>query len=124
MENTRRLKAFRDSLSIDTAAELQQIFKLKRKPKRLEAIDVAHISGTGYVTAAAVFIKGSTARNEYFYERSNGPSELAALGEFAGKFYSQPKTALDILLIDGGQPQLNAASKCCRVIESSRSFPP
>jgi Nuclease subunit of the excinuclease complex len=94
----------------DLMAELKRAFALPRIPRRITAIDVAHISGTNQVAAAIVWANGKNISNAAEYYLSDSSSELETLGEFV-KVWSvrrSPETA-ELLLIDGGRSQLNAA---------------
>jgi excinuclease ABC subunit C len=107
--------------------EIQEVLALPQAPLRIEAIDVSHLSGTGVVGAVVVFEDGAPRPGEYrtfaisqegarddtsamheivarrFRPRANGESEESRRRAFA---YSP-----NLLVIDGGSPQVDAAMR-------------
>jgi excinuclease ABC subunit C len=84
-------------------------------PRRIEAFDISHIGGTDTVASMVVFSDGVPNRDEYrrFKMRAPGNDDVLHMKEvisrrFSPKHLSEwPKP--DLLLIDGGKPQLNGA---------------
>lgn len=103
-------------------AEIKQIFNLKKTPKRIEAFDVAHISGTNSVGANIVWENGKFLADEYRFWLLDETSELKTLEESINLRFLQKENAPDLLLIDGGNSQLNAALKALKNLEN-RNFP-
>jgi excinuclease ABC subunit C len=95
----------------DTSRTIQASFGLNQKPKRIEAIDVAHISGTGLVGAASVWSDGRFSKNDYGFSMSRSTGEVSAIGEFVIERFKDKSIVPDLLLIDGGKSQLNSALK-------------
>jgi len=98
----------------DIQNELIKEFNLKYQPKRIECFDVAHISGTNFVAAKAVWANGEFLANEYqfwFFEENN---ELKMLEKGIEKSFEENKKTPDLVLVDGGKPQLNAALNVLR----------
>lgn len=91
--------------------QLRSGFSLPRKPQRIEAFDVAHISGTDFVGAKAVWEDGKFLAGEYEFWFSNQTSEIAALAETVLKRFVKTGTPADLILIDGGKSQLKAVMK-------------
>ena len=89
--------------------ELKRMFGLKRSPGRVECFDVAHISGTDFVAAWSVWIKGHFVGSEYGIRVSREVSELASLAE-AVEFRLAGVPLPDLIVLDGGRPQLGAVS--------------
>jgi excinuclease ABC subunit C len=99
--------------------ELQDALQLPGFPYRIEAYDISNIQGTETVAAMVVFEGGQPKKSDYrkFKIRSvEGPDDFAAMREtlrrrlergIAGdtRFGELP----DLILIDGGKGQLNAA---------------
>ena len=81
--------------------------------EKIEAYDVSHISGANGVASCIVFSK--TGPNKKDYRLFNIPNDLS--GNDTGslkhvlerriKYFSDPKTKPDLLLVDGGKSQLN-----------------
>ena len=95
----------------DLQKRLRRIFNLGVIPKRIEAFDVAHISGTNPVGANAVWESGKFIAAEYRFWFFDETSELETLQKSIFARFSENKNAPDLLLIDGGSSQLNAAIK-------------
>lgn len=88
---------------------------LKGVPRRIEAYDISHLSGTDNVASMVVFVDGVPARDEYrrFKMRLRGNNDFAHMREVISRRFSE-KNLLewgkpDLLLIDGGKGQLGAA---------------
>lgn len=106
-------------------AEIQDEFKvelgLKQTVKRIEAFDVAHISGTGFVAGKSVWESGKFLVNEYEFWFLDEKSELKALEKGIAQRFRDEKKLPDLILIDGGKSQLNAALKAVENL-SDRQF--
>lgn len=84
---------------------------------RLEAYDVAHLSGQNAVGVMVVFLDGQPAKNEYRRFKLKGVdgklnNDIASLKEILVrrlKHTEWPKA--DLIVVDGGQAQLNIAQK-------------
>jgi excinuclease ABC subunit C len=84
-------------------------------PRRIEAYDISHLGGTDNVASMVVFSDGVPNRDEYrrFKMRLAGNNDVGHMTEVLQRRFSPkhleewPKP--DLLLIDGGQPQLAAA---------------
>lgn len=95
----------------DLQKEIKRIFKLKSAPKRIEAFDVAHISGTNPVGANAVWENGKFVAAEYKFWFFDETSELETLQNSIAARFASGKNQPDLLLIDGGNSQLKATLK-------------
>ncbi|MBV9241683.1 MAG: hypothetical protein JO314_06735, partial [Acidobacteria bacterium] len=91
--------------------ELKKKFGLMKKPLRVEAFDVAHISGTGFVAASAVWDNGRFLSADYEFEISKEKSELASLAAYVESHVLASPRPPDLVLLDGGKPQMNAVLK-------------
>ncbi len=105
----KKIKPVPDLSEIRT--ELKNMFDLSGKINRIVAFDVAHIAGTNFVAAKAVWESGKFLANEYEFWLSDEKSELAALEQGIKKGIKSNKNLPDLVLIDGGKPQLSAAFK-------------
>jgi excinuclease ABC subunit C len=108
-------REFLDISKDKALSDLQQLFMLPKIPARIEGYDISHMGGSEVVASMVVFTNGVSDRAQYrkfktkkdrnddtgnMYEtifRRLSPKNLAAWG------------APDLLLIDGGKGQLNAA---------------
>lgn len=104
----------------ETQNELAAEFALKRKPKRIEAFDVAHISGTDFVAAKSVWEDGKFLIDEYRFWLLAEKSELEALEKGIVESFAEKKRSPDLILIDGGKTHLNAALKAVRHLKNRR----
>ncbi|MBP9855642.1 MAG: GIY-YIG nuclease family protein [Candidatus Omnitrophica bacterium] len=79
---------------------------------RIEGYDISNISGTSAVGSMVVFVDGVPAKEQYkkFRIRTiDTPNDTGMLREVIDRRLSHPEWPLpDILLIDGGAPQVNA----------------
>ncbi len=93
----------------DIQKELVKEFNLKCPPKRIECFDVAHISGTNFVAAKAVWANGEFLASEYQFWVFEENNELKMLEKGIEKSFETNEKMPGLVLIDGGKPQLNAA---------------
>jgi excinuclease ABC subunit C len=83
-------------------------------PRRIEAFDISHLGGVDNVASMVVFTDGVPNRDDYrrFKMNLTGNDDYAHMREVIARRFG-PKHATewpkpDLLLIDGGQPQLSA----------------
>ena len=112
--------------------DLKNSLNLDRLPERIEAFDISHFHGQATVASQIVFINGKPAKHLYrLYNiecvKNDSDSEQGNINDYAAirevirrrmmGIYCQDENEdnqlymPDILLIDGGKGQLNAASK-------------
>jgi excinuclease ABC subunit C len=113
----RAARLSRDEIELDIAKpdasakaisyDLKGLFDLKRAPRHIECFDVAHISARGFVAAWSTWIDGHFVGGKYGFLISRGASELAALAD-AVAFRLSGADRPDLVLLDGGKPQMNA----------------
>jgi excinuclease ABC subunit C len=97
--------------------ELQNILTLPRPPQRIEAFDISNLGSDFAVGSMVVFEVGEPAKGEYRRFRIRmveGQNDVAMMREVVSRRYfravQQQEDALpDLILIDGGKGQLNAA---------------
>lgn len=88
-------------------AEIKKILNLRRRPKSIEAFDVAHLANTDFITASVVWENGEIRREKSLYWKIDAENELQAMAEGVKKRLENSETP-DVILIDGGRGQLNA----------------
>ncbi len=110
-------------------AGLQKIFKLPTPPRRIEGVDIAHLSGEETVASLVQFIDGLPFKPGYkrFKIRGvEGVDDFASIREVVSRRFSrlarEGESFPDILLVDGGLGQLNAALEALRTIGVSPPF--
>ncbi|HLM00235.1 MAG TPA: hypothetical protein VK400_04205, partial [Pyrinomonadaceae bacterium] len=99
------------------AAELKEIFSLKNEPRKIECFDVAHLAGEEIVAARVVGKDGGLADDEQIVWHFENLSETESLAESVRerlKLLPSRADLPDLILLDGGKPQLNAAKKVLR----------
>jgi excinuclease ABC subunit C len=94
--------------------ELKDLFALSVLYHRITAIDVSHISGTDQAAASVTWEDGRMAADSGDYMLAEDASETAALAALVARRYADPATS-ELVLIDGGRSQLNAAVKALPV---------
>lgn len=144
------LKSLRAQWQADThkqeqsLAELQEAFKLKSPPNRIECYDISNTQGVATVGSMVVFTQGVPDKKLYrrFNIRSvTGPDDFASMEEAltrrfkrwqaAQEMAGQPKPKKDasfsflpdLLIVDGGKGQLSRAVQVLESFELSEKIP-
>ena len=106
-------------------SEIQQALQLPQSPLRIECIDVSHISGTQVVASLVVFEDGLPNKREYRHFIIENPrDDTASIAEVVARRFSagsksNTRYQPSLLVIDGGLPQVNAASRA--LLDSTNS---
>jgi excinuclease ABC subunit C len=119
-----RIKHLSDEMKITAAlTELAEALELPRMPRRIECFDISNIQGTNPVASMVVFVDGRPARKEYrkFTIKSvEGANDFAMMAEVIRRRFRRAREAAsdddgkwadlpDLVIVDGGKGQLNAA---------------
>jgi excinuclease ABC subunit C len=109
-------------------ADLQELLGLGATPKRIEGYDISHMGGTNVVASMVVFTNGVSDRAEYrkFKTRIEQNDDFYNMNETIQRRFS-PKNLQawgipDLVLIDGGKGQLEAALRARDQRQSSVPF--
>jgi len=94
--------------------ELQEVLGLPEPPRRIEAYDISNISGTLAVGSQVVWEDGKakkSAYKRYKIKTVDGPDDFAMMAEVIRRRLqkAQEMALPDLILLDGGRGQLNAA---------------
>ncbi len=99
--------------------ELQEALGLRVPPRRIEAYDISNISGTLAVGSQVVWEDGKakkSAYKRYKIRTVEGPDDFAMMAEVLRRRLqkAQQMPLPDLILLDGGRGQLNAALSAAR----------
>ena len=104
--------------------DLKQFLSLDRLPRRIECFDNSNIQGSDPVASMVCFVDGQPRKSEYkrFKIRTvTGADDFASMKEIVMRRYKRIKKEKqqppDLILIDGGKGQLNAALEALREID-------
>ena len=110
-------------------AGLQKVFKLTAVPRTIEGCDIAHLGGGETVASLVQFIDGLPFKHgykRYKIKTVEGIDDFASIREVVsrrlGRLHAEGAAFPDILLIDGGKGQLNAALEAMRVLGVAPPF--
>lgn len=99
--------------TIGAVEELKNFLNLPRLPRRIECFDISHIQGAETVASMVVFVNGLPDKKSYrrFKIRSTEgkPDDFLSMREVTSRRYSATDNLPDLIVIDGGIGQLNAA---------------
>ncbi|MCA9266716.1 MAG: excinuclease ABC subunit UvrC, partial [Planctomycetales bacterium] len=95
---------------------LQKVLKLSKLPRIIEGVDIAHLSGNETVASLVQFIDGLPFKpgyRRYRIKDVKGIDDFRSIHEVVSRRYrrliDRQEAFPDLLLIDGGKGQLNAA---------------
>ncbi|MDB4913584.1 MAG: UvrABC system protein [Gemmatimonadetes bacterium] len=107
----------------DPVYELQRQLGLQKVPRSFVCFDISHAQGTDTVASCVWFQNGRPYRAEYrkFKVKTvEGIDDFASMNEVVGRYFQrrlEEKRALpDLVLIDGGKGQLNAAADAMKAL--------
>ena len=102
---------------------LQQALGMKNLPRRIECFDNSNTQGEEPVAAMSCFIDGKPAKKEYRHfniKTGVGADDFASMEEVIYRRYhrllEEEKPLPDLVVIDGGKGQLNAAWKAIQTL--------
>ncbi|HEY1403278.1 MAG TPA: helix-hairpin-helix domain-containing protein, partial [Pyrinomonadaceae bacterium] len=104
--------------------ELQETLELPRFPARIESFDISNISGAENVAAMVVCENGKMNRAEgrrFRIKTVEGSNDVASMREAVARRYrrqlEEDNPLPDLVMIDGGKGQLNAAADAMRELD-------
>lgn len=119
-----RIKYLSDEMKVTAAlTELADALELPRMPRRIECFDISNIQGANPVASMVVFVDGRPARKEYrkfTIKTVLGANDFAMMAEVISRRFRRAKESdgdengkwadlPDLVIVDGGKGQLNAA---------------
>jgi excinuclease ABC subunit C len=108
----------REALNISkdhALSEINDLFRLPKPPRCIEAYDISHLQGTDTVASMVVFVSGVADKSSYrkFKLRLKGNNDFAHMQETIARRFSQKNIRKwplpDLIIIDGGKGQLSSA---------------
>jgi excinuclease ABC subunit C len=113
-----------DERAGDPTYELQRQLGLQKVPRAFVCFDISHAQGTDTVASMVWFQNGRPNRAEYRKFKVNtveGIDDFASMNEVVGRYFKrrleEAKPLPDLVVIDGGKGQLNAAADAMRALE-------
>lgn len=114
-----------DGRTLELLTKLQEELSLTCLPRRMECFDISNIQGTNNVASMVVFEDGQAKKSDYrtFKIRSveGEPNDFASMKEVIGRRFArlrqENKPLPDLVIIDGGKGQLNAALEALAELE-------
>ena len=101
--------------------KLYRLLNLKNYPRKIECFDISNTQGTNPVASMAVSIEGRPSKKDYRKFKitcKDTPDDFSMMREVIERRYSKLKDSEfpDIILIDGGIGQINAAGEILKKI--------
>lgn len=116
LEEAKAVSEETESRAGEPVYELQRQLGLQRVPRGMICFDISHTHGTDTVASCIWFQNGRPQRGEYrkFKVQSvDGIDDFASMREVVGRYFrrraEEEKPFPDLVVIDGGKGQLNAA---------------
>ena len=112
-----KLKEKKYSVVSKEIEDLMKILKLKKPPVRMEAFDISNIMGEYAVGSSVLFVNGKPRKSGYLHYKIRtvkGINDVAMMKEVISRrlkriIEKKDREKPDLLVIDGGEGQLNAA---------------
>jgi excinuclease ABC subunit C len=120
------MNLLRKTIKPNPLKELQRLFNLDSLPKNIEGIDVSNTGGKESVGSVVVFKGGRPSKKDYRKFRIKtveGSDDIRSVQEIVLRRYKKLAESdiplPELILIDGGKGQLNAAQKILRNLNLS-----
>jgi excinuclease ABC subunit C len=98
--------------------ELKKILQLEKIPRKIECFDIATLNGKFNTAAMSVFVDGNPERSlyrQFNVEGEGHPDDYSMMKEIMARRYQrlqiEKQDFPDLILLDGGKGQLNAAAE-------------
>jgi excinuclease ABC subunit C len=101
--------------------ELKQTLGLKNIPRRIEGFDISNTGGQDSVGSMSVFVNAKPLKSDYRKYKIKSisrPDDVGSIQEIIYRRYARVSKNMghkpDLILVDGGKGQLNAAEKALK----------
>ena len=127
---TQQMKRERDRIP-ESVKSLKEELRMDNLPRRIDGIDVSHHGGKETVASCVVFTDGTPRKSDYrTYKirttQDGRPDDYQAMREVVERRYSrmldEDGSWPDLLMVDGGKGQLNAAVEVLRELDVRDQF--
>jgi excinuclease ABC subunit C len=109
-------RKYEEKRTTKAVEKLAKYLELKTLPSHIEGFDISNIQGTDPVASMVVFKNGRASKSNYRrfkIKHKEGPDDFAMMKEVVYRRYrrllDEKRKLPDLILIDGGKGQLNAA---------------
>ncbi|MBN1925948.1 MAG: excinuclease ABC subunit C, partial [Prolixibacteraceae bacterium] len=110
--------------------KLQSDLRLNKIPEHIECFDNSNLQGTNPIAACVVFKNAKPAKRDYRHfnvKTVSGPDDFASMKEIVFRRYrrqlNEGKSLPDLIVIDGGKGQLNAALQALDELSLRKKIP-
>jgi excinuclease ABC subunit C len=111
-------RKYEEKRTVKAVEKLAEYLDLETDPSHIEGFDISNIQGTDPVASLVVFKEGRASKSDYRrfkIRHQEGPDDFAMMKEVVHRRYrrllDEDRKLPDLILIDGGKGQLNAALK-------------
>jgi excinuclease ABC subunit C len=111
-------RKYEEKRTVKAVEKLAEYLDLETDPSHIEGFDISNIQGTDPVASLVVFKEGRASKSDYRrfkIRHQEGPDDFAMMNEVVHRRYrrllDEDRKLPDLILIDGGKGQLNAALK-------------
>lgn len=105
----------------DALAAMKQRFRLRQEPRSMECFDISNFQGEEVVASQVCFVDGQPDKSRYrryIIQSVEGQDDFASMFEVLTRRVKRARQGTDplpdLLVIDGGRGQLNAASRALK----------
>ena len=122
LEERRRQWQYQIDKTGGAVKKLAEVLDLPRLPERMECFDISHTQGSETVASMVVFEGGKPAKKEYrrfkLKTTQGKPDDFKSMAEIMERRYGNETDwpMPDLIIIDGGKGQLNAALPLIRAV--------
>lgn len=115
-ELMKNIRAEGEGRVADGVLELERMLSLRRTPRRIECVDISHVSGVDPVASLVTAVNGVPKKSEYrlyHIKTASGGDDPASIGEVTRRRFTrrvaEGSPLCDLFVVDGGITQVRAA---------------